>query len=710
MAQAVEQRRIYLGGFTQPVSEDELRGRFKPFGQVDSVEIPQTASNGAATRGFAYITLKITAAQWHRCLSVYSGAKWKGGKLRVEEAKENYMARLRREIEENREARAADGGAEERAGDKRPRCFVPDSELDTECIRGTMARDMSLVTTKNIDRYEGWTRGRYNRPVLKLSLVKPDGNPFMYEPLRYKNGFEKLFGSVRPKNWEDLLWEYDEEAAKADFDAARKASEKLAALAEASRQRVGKKIDSRVDGKHDKQTDRTANRRGDKKLKDSGSAEYESDDDADILDQLKMKRGREAQQLAKETTGGVPFEDAEAIASLVANTGQQTIAPELQAKLASGAFDSDSEDDSMGSASNELGDGPPSKRQKVGQDAMSPCGISTDKMSAEELLNAKRERQRTSAILEQLLKDADIGDADGGTDSHEKAPATDGTAAFEPDSKANEKLEPCDGGSSDRRKSSSAKDKPSEKMEESDSSSSSSSDSSDDSSDDSEDSSTSGSGSGSSDKDGDEMSEKSSDSDSDTDSDSDSNSDKSSDNVDESDSDTDDEKNDEDGAMDVDVQTTKASYSGLFGEDEGSKRESQSLQAPKSSSGMFGGATSNGFRFTEILGLEADEPSAMSTMAAREMVDHPVAGAPVTGGVRLTGPPERNLNANRLPAFFPDTDSPAFKRPEPMFQRQKNIEELEKDLEDDRAELTKDYKAQHRSAVRRSQKMRQKRN
>ncbi|KAJ2515682.1 hypothetical protein H4217_005024 [Coemansia sp. RSA 1939] len=702
MAQAVEQRRIYLGGFTQPVSEDELRGRFKPFGQVDSVEIPQTASNGAATRGFAYITLNITAAQWHRCLSVYSGAKWKGGKLRVEEAKENYMARLRREIEENKEARAAGGGAEEFVGDKRPRCFVPDSELDTECIRGTMARDMSLVTTKNIDRYEGWTRGRYNRPVLKLALVKPDGNPFMYEPLRYKNGFEKLFGSVRPKNWEDLLWEYDEEAAKADFDAARKASGKLAALAEASHQRVAKKIDSRVDGKHDKQTDRLANRRGDKKLRVSGSAEYESDDDADMLDRLQMKRGRETQQLAKETAGNVPFEDAEDIASLVANTGQQAIAPELQAKLASGAFDSDSEDESMSSDSNGLGDGPPSKRQKMGQDAMSPGVISTDKMSAEELLNAKRERLRTSTILEQLLQDTDIGGADGGADSHEKGPATDGTIAFESDSKINENLEPCDSSSSDRRKSSSAKDKPSKKTKESDNSSSS------DSSDDSEDSSTSGSGSGSSDKDGDGMSEKSSDSDSDSgsDSDSDSDSDKSSD----SDSDSDNDKDDEDGAMDVDVQTTKVSYSGLFGEDESSKQESQNPQAPKSSSGMFGGTASSGFRFTEILGLEADQPSAMSTMAAREMVDHPVGNAPVTGGVRLTGPPERNLNANRLPAFFPDTDSPAFKRPEPLFQRQKNIEELEKDLEDDRAELTKDYKAQHRSAVRRSQKMRQKRN
>ncbi|KAI9503790.1 hypothetical protein BX070DRAFT_181300, partial [Coemansia spiralis] len=88
-------KRVYLGGFSQAVSEDDIKSRFKPFGEVHSVEIPQPA-NGAATRGFAYITLAITPPQWHRCISTYSGAKWKGGKLRVEEAKEGYMARLKR--------------------------------------------------------------------------------------------------------------------------------------------------------------------------------------------------------------------------------------------------------------------------------------------------------------------------------------------------------------------------------------------------------------------------------------------------------------------------------------------------------------------------------------------------------------------------------------------------------------------------------------
>ncbi|KAJ1816259.1 hypothetical protein LPJ60_005393 [Coemansia sp. RSA 2675] len=79
--------------------------------------------------------------------------------------------------------------------------------------------------------------------------------------------------------------------------------------------------------------------------------------------------------------------------------------------------------------------------------------------------------------------------------------------------------------------------------------------------------------------------------------------------------------------------------------------------------------------------------------------------APVTGGSRLTGPAERNLNANRLPAFFPDVDSPMFRRPEPVFQRQKTEEELEADLERTAKEMTKEYKAQLRSTVRKVQKL-----
>ncbi|ORX69473.1 hypothetical protein DL89DRAFT_223984, partial [Linderina pennispora] len=95
MADTEVAKRIYVGGFTMPVTEADITGRFKPFGQVSSVELPKTA-DGQATRGFSYVNLSIKPSQWRRCLSIYTGAKWKGGKLRVEEAKEDYMAKLKR--------------------------------------------------------------------------------------------------------------------------------------------------------------------------------------------------------------------------------------------------------------------------------------------------------------------------------------------------------------------------------------------------------------------------------------------------------------------------------------------------------------------------------------------------------------------------------------------------------------------------------------
>ncbi|KAJ1783864.1 hypothetical protein LPJ59_006478, partial [Coemansia sp. RSA 2399] len=478
--------------------EDEVAGRFRPFGQVHSVELPQPVADGLAPRGFAYITLSISVAQWHRCLSLYSGAKWKGGKMRVEEAKENYLARLQRE-------READNNAKLEyvpGNNKRTRCLISEEkeeEEDDDCIHGVLAKDMALVTGKNIERYAGWTRGRYNRPVLKLSLVKPDGKPFMYEPLRYKNGFEKLFGSVRPKDWRHIAWEYNEDEAKADFDAARKLPERLAALADASRERVAKRIESRAGRKQEAESDDTsaaASNQLERKRKQDALAVYESDEDADILDQLQMKRGRTTErQLVEDAAADMaPFEDADDIASLVANAGQHAVAPELQAKLASGAFDSDDSDSDDSDSSK------PSKRLKTVHD-----GPYAERMTADELLDAKRERQRTSAILGQLLREADIEDT-ADLPEESKAQQIEGTVAFGSDDEADvsvkdddEDEEPCDGSSSGGRKSSS-NEKSSKQAEEPTSSDSSSSD---ESSSGSEDTSSSGSGSGSNDKDND---------------------------------------------------------------------------------------------------------------------------------------------------------------------------------------------------------------
>ncbi|KAJ1726768.1 hypothetical protein LPJ61_004971, partial [Coemansia biformis] len=143
-------------------------------------------------------------------------------------------------------------------------------------------------------------------------------------------------------------------------------------------------------------------------------------------------------------------------------------------------------------------------------------------------------------------------------------------------------------------------------------------------------------------------------------------------------------------AMDVDEDETPAGgLKGLFGGSGG--------EAAKG--GMFGDTQSGQFLFTEMLGLEADERSAALEAEADSHM------GPVTGGARMDGIAERNLNANRLPMFFPDVDAPTFRRPEAAFQRQKTEEELEADLDGVRRELTDEYKAQQRAAQRKARKL-----
>ncbi|KAJ2029661.1 hypothetical protein IWW57_001578 [Coemansia sp. S610] len=626
MSEETLEMRVYIGGLTQTVTDVDVCSRFKPFGEVRSVELPPTAT-GEGCRGFGYVNMKITAAQWRRCVSLYTGAKWKGGKLRIEEAKEDYTARLQREWAEAQEPPAIIDDKDERLALRKKKMYA------SATSDGLEVEDMALVTDKNISRYPGWTKGRYGRPVLKYSVIRPSGKALNYDPAKYKSAFEKLapIAGVEPKSSKDLQWEYDADAAAGDFEAARQMPQSALSAIEKMRdmgakrqrledeaQRVQKKL--RVQSGSDEAESAQAPMSSAGSL--GGIVEFETEnvDDSTIDAALEL----------------APFEDAEDIA-LLASSRNAVAVPELQAKLASGAFDSDSE----------------SENEKPAKSKSVVAAKIEEHVSAfdEEAAALARERERMSAIVLQLLAQE--------------------PASFKSDFAGSA---PVDGSDKQKTSQKSRDSKPSGNKGKGSGKADSGSSSSDGSGSDS----SSGDSSGSSGDGSDQGSDKGS-TDKASDDDSSSDSDEESENEAESDS-------DEDGAMDVD-DSSKPAPSSLFGGDQ---------QQPIGNS-LFGGP-SRGFKFTEALGLEADEPSAMIN-------DDEEDSAPVTGGSRLTGPAERNLNANRLPAFFPDVDSPMFRRPEPVFQRQKAEEELEADLERTAKEMTKEYKAQLRSTVRKVQKL-----
>ncbi|KAL0292389.1 UNVERIFIED_CONTAM: protein REPRESSOR OF SILENCING 3 [Sesamum calycinum] len=96
-----ERLRIYVGGLGSSVQEDDLRKTFTSplLGAVESVEIIRSKGRSFAYLGFVPASDKGLA----KLFSTYNGCMWKGGKLKLEKAKEHYLLRLRREWAEDAE-------------------------------------------------------------------------------------------------------------------------------------------------------------------------------------------------------------------------------------------------------------------------------------------------------------------------------------------------------------------------------------------------------------------------------------------------------------------------------------------------------------------------------------------------------------------------------------------------------------------------------
>ncbi|XP_044951193.1 protein REPRESSOR OF SILENCING 3-like [Hordeum vulgare subsp. vulgare] len=95
--------RLFVGGLAEGVSAADLEAVFGSIGRVAGVEFVRTGG-----RSFAYVDFQCPS---HKALaklfSTYNGCKWKGGKLKLEKAKEHYLVRLKREWEQEAAAAAA---------------------------------------------------------------------------------------------------------------------------------------------------------------------------------------------------------------------------------------------------------------------------------------------------------------------------------------------------------------------------------------------------------------------------------------------------------------------------------------------------------------------------------------------------------------------------------------------------------------------------
>ncbi|BBN09366.1 nucleolar protein 8 [Marchantia polymorpha subsp. ruderalis] len=116
--------RLFVGGLASGVSAVDLKERFAPLGTVLSVAIP--SAKYGSHRGFAYVDfLPSSEASLKKLISSYNGCKWRGGLLRIEQAKQHYVDKLQKEWTAEAEALAAEEAERNRKDEDVPVLAAP---------------------------------------------------------------------------------------------------------------------------------------------------------------------------------------------------------------------------------------------------------------------------------------------------------------------------------------------------------------------------------------------------------------------------------------------------------------------------------------------------------------------------------------------------------------------------------------------------------
>ncbi|KAE8056075.1 hypothetical protein FH972_012873 [Carpinus fangiana] len=91
--------RVFVGGLGESVTGDDLRRIFGSLGVVEGLDIVRTKG-----RSFAYVDFCPSSLNsLSKLFSAYNGCVWKGGRLKLEKAKEHFLVRLKREWAEEAE-------------------------------------------------------------------------------------------------------------------------------------------------------------------------------------------------------------------------------------------------------------------------------------------------------------------------------------------------------------------------------------------------------------------------------------------------------------------------------------------------------------------------------------------------------------------------------------------------------------------------------
>ncbi|XP_032641755.1 nucleolar protein 8 isoform X2 [Chelonoidis abingdonii] len=175
-------KRLYVGGLGHTVSEAELQERFSKFGNVTDAEIViRKDDQGNPMKTFAYINISISEADLKRCMSILNKARWKGGTLQIELAKESFLHRLAQERQEARLKK------------EKPCTDGKGNLLESLNKAGVVNFYMKAVPGTEVPDHKDWVVSKFGRVLPILHLKGQHKSKIMkYDPSKYCHNLRKL--------------------------------------------------------------------------------------------------------------------------------------------------------------------------------------------------------------------------------------------------------------------------------------------------------------------------------------------------------------------------------------------------------------------------------------------------------------------------------------------------------------------------------------
>lgn len=186
-----EEKRLFISGIAKTLSKNELETRLGSYGTLTDT-LALNLKNSETIGIFAHCKISLSRVQWAK-LKRLSGTVLKGSKLRIEEARPDWLAR--------KAVDAARPDPVQPNPRKRPPFGLIPAVESKKVRRGEVVKDNDL--SQKIGK-AGWVKGRYGRAIAVLRL---DGKAALK---RNPDAITKLWGTTHPTSDQLTAW-YDED-------------------------------------------------------------------------------------------------------------------------------------------------------------------------------------------------------------------------------------------------------------------------------------------------------------------------------------------------------------------------------------------------------------------------------------------------------------------------------------------------------------------